>query len=252
MLRVHEVTKQFGSLTAVDEVTFTVGEGELFALLGPNGSGKTTLAKLIAGLLRPSSGDVFIGDASMRSAPQVAKFRLGYIPDDPVAWGSMTGFEFLMFTGALYQIGVEKRKRKIAELLPHFNLESIQHVPFAQYSRGNRQKFTILAALLHAPDVLLIDEPIVGLDPDSVGVFENLLREYKAKGGVIVLTTHTLDVAERLADRIGILQAGKLVAAESLAALRSQAGCGEQASIHEVYHALVPTSTTASTPVATD
>lgn len=239
MLRIDGLTKRYGTLEAVSNVTCTIEPGTIFALIGPNGSGKTTLMRMMAGLLRPTAGDVYYGAASMRSAPLVAKYRLGYVPDNPETWGRLTGHEFLQFTGALYDIPLDERRRQIARLVPRFGLQEIEHVYFEQYSRGNRQKFAILAALLHKPDVLLIDEPIVGLDPDSVVVLETLLKEFAAGGGIVVMTTHTLTVADRVAERVGILERGCLRATDTIAGLRRRYDLLDSASLADIYRQVV-------------
>ena len=239
MIKVDTLTKQFGSVTALDAVDFTVPRGSICALLGPNGSGKTTLMRIVAGLLQPTSGSVSINDVPMATHPVAAKRQVGYIPDDPEAWGKMTGYEFLHFIGALHEVPQVVREKRIAELLPHFGLEPIQHTYFDQYSRGNRQKFTILAALLHEPKVLLIDEPIVGLDPDSVSTFESLLLRFVAEGGTILITTHTLAVADRIADRVGILHNAELASFATPAELKKAAGLGDDAHLLDLYHATV-------------
>jgi len=151
----------------------------------------------------------------------------------------MTGHEFLQFTGALYDIPLDERKRKIATLVPRFGLQEIEHTYFEQYSRGNRQKFAVLAALLHSPDVLLIDEPIVGLDPDSVVVLETLLREFAASGGIVVMTTHTLAVADRIAERVGILERGVLRSVDTVAGLRQAAGLADDADLSSIYRHVI-------------
>jgi ABC-2 type transport system ATP-binding protein len=224
MLNVSSLGKDFGGTQALQDVSLTVDGGEIFALVGPNGSGKTTLTKILAGLLRPSSGTVSIGGADITESAQQAKRAAGYIPDNPTGWGEMTGREFLEFTGVLYGLSDVKRSERIAELLPVFDLEGIADTPFSNYSRGNRQKFTILAAFLHNPDVILVDEPIVGLDQESVAIMKNMFVEFADNGGAILITTHTLPVAEDIADRFGILQAGRLSAEGSIAELAESAG----------------------------
>ena len=235
MLELSQVSKHFGSVQAVSDVSFSVGEGEIFALLGPNGSGKTTLTRVIAGLLQPTGGSVRIAGVELAEHPIDAKRHVGYIPDTPEVWGRMTGREFLHFTGALYDMPPTRRAERIDELLPRFELGAIADGYFDQYSRGNRQKFTVLAALLHEPQVLLIDEPIVGLDVDSVQVLEDLLREFAGAGGAVLITTHTLTVAEHTAGRFGMLSRGSLTAVGTLAELKGQAGMPEEAWFVDVY-----------------
>ena len=244
MLHIQNITKTFGTLRAVDDVSFSVAPGETFALLGPNGSGKTTLTRVMAGLLYPSEGEVEVDGASMQQAPMAAKRVLGYVPDNPEAWGRMTGHEFLHFIGTLYDMSTSTREERIAALLPRFGLDGIQHVYFDQYSRGNRQKFTILAAFLHEPKVLIIDEPIVGLDPDSVSILETMLGEFTTAGGAVVITTHTLAVAERVADRVGFLYEGTLRAVDTVDGLKATAGLEATATLTDVYRHIVHQSST--------
>ena len=241
MLEIQAVQRSFGATRALENVEFTIAPGEIFALLGPNGSGKTTLTRIIAGLLRPDAGDVRICGASVTTDPQTTKRHVGYIPDNPEAWGRLTGYEFLHFIGSLYDIPFSEREERIAALLPKFALADIQHIYFDNYSRGNRQKFTILSAFLHEPTVLLIDEPIVGLDPDSVQTLEEMLQAFAAAGGVVMITTHTLAVADRIADRVGFLTQGKLTALDTVSRIKSSAGLSADASLQDVYRHVLHT-----------
>lgn len=238
MLTVENLSKTFGKTDAVRDVSCAIGEGEIYALIGPNGSGKTTIIKLVAGLLRPTGGRITVGGHDVVCEPERSKSQIGYIPDDPVVWENMTGEEFLHMTGALFGVPERTRMRRIPELLSIFGLAGIEKEYFEQYSRGNKQKFTILAALLHDPKLLLIDEPIVGLDPKSAEVAEKLFSDFRKSGGSILVVTHTLPVAERIADRIGVLERGVLVAEDTLAGLRTRANAGVSASLEEVYKAL--------------
>ncbi len=211
VLEVKNLTKAFGENEVIKNVSFQIKEGEIFALIGPNGSGKTTIIKLIAGLLRPTSGQIFIEGYDVVKNPVEAKSRIGYIPDEPIIWQGMTGLEFLHFSGALYKMSEEERTRNIKKLLSIFNLFGIQNNYFEDYSRGNKQKFAILGALLHKPKLLLIDEPIVGLDPQSAQIAQDLFRDFAQKGGAILLVTHTLEVVEAVATKIGFIKNGKLL-----------------------------------------
>ena len=238
MLTIKNLYKEFGGLVAVKDLSFSIQPGEIVAFIGPNGSGKTTTVKIIAGLLQPGEGQVEIAGVNMVSNPLKAKQLLGYIPDDPTIWSGMTGEEFLHFTGALYGMPEKIRRTRMKYLLEQFHLESIAPNFFEDYSRGNKQKFTIIAALLHEPKVLLIDEPIVGLDPGSVVVAKRLFTEFAAKGGSVLLVTHTLPVAEELASKIGILLYSNLVAFGSMAELRKTAKVASDASLEAVYNAM--------------
>jgi ABC-2 type transport system ATP-binding protein len=238
MLIVENIHKRFGGTEAVDGVGFSVQPGEIVALIGPNGSGKTTTVKVIAGLLQPDQGRILIAGTDMVLEPLGAKQGLGYVPDDPNVWSGMTGEEFLHFTGALYGVPEKARSKRIAHLLEQFDLGGIERNYFEDYSRGNKQKFTIMAALLHEPKVLLVDEPIVGLDPGSVVVAKRLFKEFANKGGSLLLVTHTLPVAQELADKIGILLYSKLVAFGTMAELRVAAHIDAKGSLEDIYNAM--------------
>jgi len=235
MLELKKTSKQFNRTQAVKEVDLKIEPGKIFSLIGPNGSGKTTIIKLVAGLLRPTSGRIIINGVDMGLEPVRAKSHVGYIPDEPTAWDAVTGEEFLHLVGALYGIPEKERTRQIPDLLDRFGLAGVEKDYFEDYSRGNKQKFTILAALLHSPKLLLIDEPIVGLDPVSAEKAENIFREFAGQGGSVLMVTHTLPVAERVSDRIGLLDQGRLAAAGSLDHLRSQAGLDKTAGLDRVY-----------------
>jgi len=238
MLTISKVTKNFPASRALQNVSFEIKEGEVFSLIGPNGSGKTTLVKLACGLLRPTKGSITVGDHDIRKEPGEAKKLIGYIPDEPVIWPGMTGEEFLHFSGALYGMDELARTRKIPELLSIFNLNDIAKGIFDECSRGNKQKMTILAALLHSPGLLIIDEPIVGLDPTSATIAKQEFLKFARSGGAVLLVTHTLSVAEEIADRIGILQKGRLMKAGTLEELRTSAGLPLEAGLEEIYMAL--------------
>lgn len=239
MLEVQQLTKRFGAETVLQSLNLSIPAGSIQALIGPNGSGKTTFTKIVAGLLLPSEGVVTVAGSDVVNDPVGAKQVIGYIPDNPEAWGRMTGREFLHFIGALYGMSPQQRHARIDDLLPLFQLEAIADRYFEHYSRGNRQKFSIIAAWLHEPQLLLIDEPIVGLDPESVMVFEQMMKDFAASGGSILITTHTLLVAEHIADSVGLLANGLLVANASIPELQQQAGLPEGSSLASIYHALV-------------
>ena len=239
MLKIKNLTKTFGELKAVDDVSVTVSEGEIFSLIGPNGSGKTTIIKVIAGLLQPTGGEVVVYGSNVSKDPIKSKLQIGYIPDEPTVWSSMTGEEFLHFTGALFGVESGQRTNKISELLSLFKLEGIEKNYFENYSRGNKQKFTIIAALLHSPKILLIDEPIVGLDPHSAEIAKNKFREFANDGGIILMATHTLTVAKEISDRIGILKQGNLLKSGTFEYLKEVAKIEGEATLEQVYNSLV-------------
>lgn len=235
MLKIKSLTKAFGDKMAVRDVSFQIKPGEIFALIGPNGSGKTTIIKTVAGLLKPTSGEVIVCNQNVVDHPENAKACLGYIPDDPYIWPTMTGNEFLHFVGALYGMAEKDRTDKIKELLPVFNIDQIKDEYFEDYSRGNKQKFSIIAALLHEPKVLLVDEPIVGLDPDSAIIAKSLFLSFTKKGGAVLLVTHTLSVAQEIAHQIGILKSGSLIASGDVRQLSAKASLKKGASLEDIY-----------------
>lgn len=236
MLTLSHITKHFSEKTAVDDVSFSIDPGEIFSLIGSNGSGKTTLLKMIVGLLRPDQGTITVGQDDTIKEPFRTKSLIGYIPDEPATWPGMTGEEFLHFVGALYGVDENRRKQKIQELLPLFRIDGSEMDDFDGYSRGNKQKFSILAALLHEPKLLLIDEPIVGLDPESALVAKDIFIGFAEQGGSVLLVTHTLPVAETISNRIGILKHGKLIEAGSLTEIRERAQQDPSASLETIYN----------------
>lgn len=239
ILSLRDVEKSFGHIEAVKGVTLDIEPGKIYCLIGPNGSGKTTLVRMIAGLLRPGKGTISLNGTDVVKDPVAAKAQLGYVPDDPTIWAGMTGLEFLHFTGAMYGMDERTRNEKIPGLLDIFHLDEIKDGRFDQYSRGNRQKFSILAAFIHSPKLLLVDEPIVGLDPVSARVAIEQFSRFAKEGGSILLVTHTLTAAESLANTIGFIEKGTLKAHGSLSELRSQAKVAHDATLEDVYTALL-------------
>ena len=220
LLRLDRLSKRFGDLLAVDALSIKVPPGEIYGLIGPNGSGKTTTVKMITGLYRPTAGQILIGGIDLRAQPEQAKRLTGYIPDEPFIYEKMTGREFLHLVGELYRVAQPDRTRRIEELLDLYSLGALADGYVENFSRGNRQKLVILASLLHAPRLLIVDEPIVGLDPESAIKTRDLLRSFAGKGGSILVCTHTLPFAEQVCHRVGLLKAGRLVQEGDLPALR--------------------------------
>lgn len=236
LLSVEHLVKKFGGSAAVDDVSFSLEAGNVYSLIGPNGSGKTTLVKTIAGLLRPTSGKVLVQGVDVAVEPEKTKQMIGYIPDEPSVWPGMTGEEFLHFMGALFGVPLKDRQQRIAKLLDRFHLAGIEKGYFEDYSRGNKQKFSIMAALVHEPKLLLVDEPIVGLDPESAEVAKSEFKAFaKEHGGAALIVTHTLPVAEEISDVIGVLKTGKLVASAPFTELRKKAGVSDGAHLGDVY-----------------
>jgi ABC-2 type transport system ATP-binding protein len=239
MLQIQNLTKKFGNKIALNNVSLEVKPGEVFCLIGPNGAGKSTLVKSVAGLLQPSSGQVHVGGFDSVNNPEKTKALLGYIPDEPTVWSAITGEEFLQIVGALYGINPEECAERISKLLSLFSLTGIEQDYFEDYSRGNKQKFSILAALMHHPKFLLVDEPIVGLDPTSAEIAKTQFAEFAKLGGGVLMVTHTLSVAQAIASRVGFLENGQLKAVGTLAELRVKAGLSANADLEEIYKKLV-------------
>jgi len=235
-IRLEKVTKRFGRKVAVDELTLHVRQGELFAFLGPNGAGKTTTIKLIAGLLHPDQGRIVVCGHAMSGDGLAAKAQLAYVPDQPFLYDKLSGLEFLQFVSQMYRVPPDVARGRIRELVDRLSMGSFLTQLTEGYSHGMKQKTVLAAALLHDPRVLVIDEPMVGLDPRTVRTVKDLFREHTRAGGTVFMSTHTLEVAEAVADRIGIIHHGRLVAVGTLAEL--QALARRQRSLEDIFLAL--------------
>lgn len=233
MIQLAGLTKRYGDFTAVDGIDLTVHRGELFGLLGPNGAGKTTTLRMIAGILQPTAGTVAIGGVSLERDPVAAKSKLGFIPDRPFIYEKLTGTEFLRFVAGLYGQGGTDVDRRGEELLALFDLLDWKDDLVETYSHGMRQKLIIASAFVHRPQVIVVDEPMVGLDPKAARLLKDLFRAYVERGNTIVMSTHTLEVAETLCDRIAIVQNGRIAAMGTMADLRSSTGTG--AGLEEIF-----------------
>jgi len=226
MIRLTQLTKRYGRFTAVDAIDLEVPQGELFGFLGPNGAGKTTTLRMIAGILRPTGGRVEIAGIDVVKDPTAAKSRLGFIPDRPFIYEKLTGAEFLRFVAGLYGQEGPQVEHRARELLALFDLEEWRDELVESYSHGMRQKLIISSAFVHRPSVIVVDEPMVGLDPKAARILKDLFREYTRRGNTIMMSTHTLEVAESLCDRIGIIANGKIRAAGTMDELRANAEHG--------------------------
>ncbi|MFH2138108.1 MAG: ABC transporter ATP-binding protein [Candidatus Omnitrophota bacterium] len=225
MIKTENLTKEFGDLIAVNDLSLDIKEGEFFAFLGPNAAGKTTTIKLLTGLLAPTKGRAYICGYDMQTNYIEAKRLISYIPDFPYLYEKLTAREFLNFVCELYsRQDMKKQQEEISELLSVFGLEEHQHNLVEQYSHGMRQKLVFAASLIHDPRVMIIDEPMVGLDPHSSRVVKDILKKKSKDGVTIFLSTHTLSVAEELADRIAIIDHGKLLAVGTQAELERSSG----------------------------
>ncbi|MGH7726022.1 MAG: ABC transporter ATP-binding protein [Candidatus Eiseniibacteriota bacterium] len=223
-------------MRALEDLSLEVHAGELFGFLGPNGAGKTTALRLFAGLLTPTSGEAFIGGHSMTREPLEAKESVGFVPDTPFLYEKLTGREFLAFMAGLFGVPKEEAAGRAAALLRLLELEAVADRLMETYSHGMRQKAALAGALVHDPPVVLLDEPTVGLDPRSARTIQDLLRALAAQGKTVFLSTHLLEVAEKLCDRVGILHQGRLLVIGTLAEIREQAR--SQASLEEIFLAL--------------
>ena len=220
MLELRGVTKRFSGIPAVDNVSFTAQSGIVTGYLGPNGSGKSTTIKMITGLLEPSEGSILYKGAAIEQDLIAHKMRLGYVPEEPQLYPHLTGAEFLEMVGQLRALDEKHLSEKIAGLLHLFSLYDDRYVAMSSYSKGMRQKILLAAALLHNPEILLLDEPFTGLDINSALVLRNLIQELASRGKVIVFSTHELDVVERICSHVVILHKGRVAADDSIEHLR--------------------------------
>jgi ABC-2 type transport system ATP-binding protein len=226
MIEVRGLTKRYGGFTAVDQIDLTVQDGELFGFLGPNGAGKTTTLRLISGILRPTAGTIRIGGVDLAENPIAAKSLLGFIPDRPFIYEKLTGSEFLRFVAGLYRQSGAAVDRRADELLSLFDLYEWRNELVESYSHGMRQKLIISSAFVHKPSVIVVDEPMVGLDPKATRILKELFREYVSRGHTVMMSTHTLQVAETLCDRVAIMHKGTILAMGTMAELRTAAEFG--------------------------
>jgi ABC-2 type transport system ATP-binding protein len=230
VIQIRSLTKSFGALTAVDNLDLDVKQGEFFAFLGPNGAGKTTTIKMLAGLLRPTSGTAIVGGYDVQKEPEKAKAQLAYVPDFPFTYDKLTCIEFMHFVGDIFGIASTNIEQRTESLFDRFHLHDYRHELTENLSHGTRQRLVISSALLHEPSVLVIDEPMVGLDPMHARIVKDEFKARARAGMTVFLSTHQLSVAEELADRIGIIHRGQLIAlgtVEELRALSTEKGALE-------------------------
>jgi len=221
MLTLRNVSKRYSGFLAVNDVSFSAAPGAITGYLGPNGSGKSTTMKMIAGLIVPTNGEVLFNGKSIFSDATAHRQRLGYVPEEPHLYSHLTGFEYLTLVSRLRSLAPTPAAEKIRGLLRLFSLQSYQHLSISSYSKGMRQKLLLSAALLHNPDLLLLDEPFSGLDVTSALVMRGLLQELASRGKVILFSSHELDVVERVCSHVVILHRGQVVADDSIDRLRS-------------------------------
>jgi ABC-2 type transport system ATP-binding protein len=210
-ISINHLTKIFGMFTAVDDLSLSIDQGQIYALIGPNGAGKTTLAKMMVGLIAPTAGDISICGYDISKNSLSAKWNFGYLPDEPSGYDYLSGMEFLIFTARLRGLSGKKMEDRISELVSYFPIADIIYRPMGEYSRGNRQKVCFLSTILTEPRVLIIDEPIVGLDPPSIRKFGKILTDYARQGHAVFYVTHILDFAREFATHVGIMKEGQLI-----------------------------------------
>jgi ABC-2 type transport system ATP-binding protein len=235
MIVIENLTKQFGEKKAVNSLNLSIEEGEIFGFLGPNGAGKTTTIKILTGLLKPSSGKVTIGGFDILTAPQAAKYITGYVPEDPFVYDKLTGREFLQLVGGLYSLKDKEIEAQIDYWTEFFQLESYMDTLTESYSHGTKQKIVMSAALMHNPKLMIIDEPMVGLDPISTRKVKDLIKSKAQEGTTIFLSTHILSVAEELCDRVGIIHQGVLIATGSLSEVKQLSKTEDKVSLETVF-----------------
>ena len=236
MIELIHIVKKFGDLVAVNDLSLTVGRGEFFAVLGPNAAGKTTTIKVVTGLIKASSGAAKVGGFDVQEQPLEARKIMAYVPDFPFLYDKLTPWEFFRFTGQLFGMADEVIRTQGEELIARFNLEQYVNKSIEGLSHGTRQRVAIVSALLHDPQVFVIDEPMVGLDPQHARIVKDTLKERSRAGMTVFLSTHQLSVAEELADRIGIIHKGRLIAVGTPDELRRQSG--EAGALEQVFLSL--------------
>lgn len=236
MISFENVSKSYGALKAVDNLSMEVPDGEVFGFIGPNGAGKTTTIKLMTGVIQPDTGSIRLNGVDMAKNPIEAKRMFGFVPDTFDMYERLTGLEYLRFMGDIYGVPVEKRKRHIEKYLALFELEKAASQQIRGYSRGMKQKLAITGALIHEPSIWILDEPMVGLDPQSVYLLKEEMRLHSESGRTVFFSTHVLDVAERLCDEIAVIKHGRLIAKGTLAELR---GGDQQSTLEQLFMELV-------------
>ncbi len=234
MIELKNLTKRFGNVVAVNRLNLSVSKGEIFGFIGPNGAGKTTTLRMMGGVLAPTEGSVVIDGLHMASEPEKAKKRIGFIPDRPFLYEKLTGMEFLRFTADLYEIKDDLFRKKSEEVLKKFLLYDWGDELIESYSHGMKQRLIISAAILHDPKVIVVDEPMVGLDPAGIKMVKGLIRDLAQKGTTLFMSTHTLAMAEDVCDRIGIIHKGVLIAIGTIEELKRRAQI-QEGDLEEVF-----------------
>lgn len=234
MIEIDNLTKSYGKFTAVNGISFSVAPGEIFGFLGVNGAGKTTTLKMLSGVLKPSSGSIKICGFDMNTEPEKAKSVTGYIPDRPYIYNKLTGREFLYFVADLYMVPESECESRIDSLLQEYGLTAWQDELVESYSHGMKQRLATCAALVHRPRVLIVDEPMVGLDPHGAKFLKEAFKRYAEDGMSILLSTHSLNVAEEVADRLAIIHQGTIIAIGTLEHIQTVTG-HEEIKLEEMF-----------------
>ena len=239
MIRTENLTKDYSGFRAVDDVSLHVKPGEIFAFLGPNGAGKTTTIRMLIGLLKPTSGRIIIDGHDLAREPVAAKSAVGFIPDRPYLYEKLTGEEFLRFMAGLYGVNSQKTEERIADLLRFFDLADWGQELIESYSHGMKQRLVMASALIHQPKAIIVDEPMVGLDPRGARLLKETFRRLARQGCSIFMSTHTLEIAEQLSDRLAIIHEGKILAQGTMTELRRLAQGPDHANLEEVFLSLI-------------
>lgn len=242
MIEISKLTKDYGTTVAVNKLNLNIAAGDIYGFIGPNGAGKTTTIRMMGGILAPTSGDIIIGGVNMRQDPVKVKKTIGFVPDRPFLYEKLTGMEFLRFSADLYDVNRDTFSQKAKNLLQQFALWNWADELIEAYSHGMKQRLIIASALLHDPPILIIDEPMVGLDPQAVHMVKDILKDLAARQTTIFISTHTLSIAEDLCHRIGLIHKGTLLAEGSLEELQSIAKLGE-ARLEEVFLTIIKENT---------
>jgi len=224
MIAIHDLVKRYGTFTAVNGISLEVASGEIHGFLGPNGAGKTTTIRMVAGLLKPTSGRIVVNGHDLAAEPASAKASLGFIPDRPFLYEKLTAGEFLRFHGGLYGLDGAPVGERVHEMLELFELRRWENELVESFSHGMKQRLVMCAAFLHRPQAVLVDEPMVGLDPRGARLIKDIFRRMSARGVAILMSTHTLEVAQEMCDRISIILQGRIIACGTVAEVRSMAG----------------------------
>ncbi|MFO7754167.1 MAG: ABC transporter ATP-binding protein [Desulfobacteraceae bacterium] len=234
MIRLSRITKHYGGFRAVDDLNLTVDKGSLFGFIGPNGAGKTTTIRLLAGILVPDDGEIEICGIPMAEHPREAKRITGFIPDRPYLYEKLTGMEFLKFTADLYRLPPERFRQQAEKYIELFSLKDYLYDLIESYSHGMRQRLIMAAALVHDPEVIIVDEPMVGLDPSAIRIVKKMFTELAAAGKTVFMSTHTLQIAQEICDTIAVIHKGKIAAHGSYDSLQRESGT-TRADLEEIF-----------------